>query len=153
MLFYSCSTYLVFQSTAVLTHIRRSNFARPAKIHVSLCNSRRMRFIFTCPKRICTDPEQGKSKKRKRRLGQQDEQKSRDYSGERVIAIDPGRVNIVYAEEKLENGSFKSYKLTRGEYYERCGMIRRNRKTAKWEKTIREEELMYSRHSPQTQVR
>ena len=105
---------------------------------------------FTCPKRICTDPEQGKSKKRKRRLGQQDEQKSRDYSGERVIAIDPGRVNIVYAEEKLENGSFKSYKLTRGEYYERCGMIRRNRKTAKWEKTIREEELTYSRHSPKT---
>ena len=90
---------------------------------------------FTCPKRS---------------RGSSTEEKSRDFSGKRIIAIDPGRVNIVYAEEKLNDGSFKSYKLTRGQYYEACGMKRRNRKTAKWEETIREEELVYSRHSPKT---
>ena len=90
---------------------------------------------FTCPKRSPGSPT---------------EEKSRDFSGKRIIAIDPGRVNIVYAEEKLNDGSFKSYKLTRGQYYEACGMKRRNRKTAKWEETIREEELVYSRHSPKT---
>ena len=90
---------------------------------------------FTCPKKTPGDPT-GKE--------------SRDFSGKRIIAIDPGRVNIVYAEEKLHDGSFKSYKLTRGQYYEASGMKRRNRKTAKWEETIREEELVYSRRSPKT---
>ena len=90
---------------------------------------------FTCPKRTPGGPS---------------EEKSRNFSGQRIISIDPGRVNIVYAEEKLADGSFKSYKLTRGQYYEACGMKRRNRKTAKWEETIREEELVHSRHSPKT---
>ena len=45
----------------------------------------------------------------------------------RVIAIDPGRVNIVYAEEKLPDGSFKTYKLTRGQYYETCKFKETNR--------------------------
>ena len=86
----------------------------------------------------------------KRTQGSPTEEKSHDFSGERIIAIDPGRVNIVYAEEKIADGCFKSYKLTRGQYYEASGMKRRIRKTAKWEETIREEELVYSRHSPKT---
>ena len=90
---------------------------------------------FACPKRTPSNPT---------------EEKSRDFSGEKIIANDLGRVNIVYAEEKLPDGSFKSYKLTRGQYYEECGLNMGNRKTAKWEKTIGEEELVYSRHSPKT---
>ena len=53
----------------------------------------------------------------------------------RVIAIDPGRVNIVYAEEKLPDGSFKTYKLTRGQYYETCGFKEANRLSKKWQET------------------
>ena len=84
---------------------------------------------FTCPKRTAGDPVE-------------------DLSGQRVIAIDQGRVNIVHTEEKLAEDSFRCYKLTRGRYYEACGMKRRIRKTAKWEQTISAEQLLYSEHSP-----
>ena len=89
---------------------------------------------FTCPKKTsATDGGQ-----------------PRDYTQERVIAIDPGRVNIVYAEEKLPDGSYKTYKLTRGQYYESCGMKRTNRRSKKWFEEIKNEESKFSEHSPRT---
>lgn len=69
---------------------------------------------------------------------------------DRVIAIDPGRSNLVYGVEKLKDNSYKTYKLTRGEYYTNAGMKTANRKSAKWEKDIHNEELIYRQHSLKT---
>ena len=50
-----------------------------------------------------------------------------------MIAIDPGWVNIVYAVEKLPNNEFKTFELTRREYYKKTGMNRAKEKCAKWD--------------------
>ena len=46
--------------------------------------------------------------------------------------------------------SFRTYKLTCGEYYERCGFKSRIHKTAKWQAKIQEEELTFSQNSRKT---
>jgi hypothetical protein len=71
-------------------------------------------------------------------------------SNNRVIAIDPGRSNLIFGVEKLENGSTKTYKLTRNEFYTNAGMKTCNRKTAKWEKNIEAAELVFRQHSLKT---
>ena len=63
-----------------------------------------------------------------------------------VIAIDPGRTNIVFAVDT--NG--KIYKMTRGMYYAGAGINTINRKTAKWQADIKEAEDTFRRHSPKT---
>lgn len=68
----------------------------------------------------------------------------------RVIAIDPGRSNLIYGVEKLEDGTTKTYKLTRNQFYTDAGMKTCNRKTAKWEKDIEEAELLFRQHSLKT---
>lgn len=67
---------------------------------------------------------------------------------ERVIAIDPGRVNILYAVEKLLNGSILKYRLTRGLYYSSSGINDRIKKTKGWQKSIEAEENLFSLVSP-----
>ena len=67
-----------------------------------------------------------------------------------MIAIDPGRVNIVYAEEKLPDGSFKTYKLTRGQYYETCKFKETNRLSKKWQEKIAEEQKVFNEFSRKT---
>ena len=74
----------------------------------------------------------------------------RDFNGERVIAIDPGRVNIAYAEEKLPDGSFKTYKLTRRRYYAEGGIKHFNQLSDKWLKPLETENAECSMHSPKT---
>ena len=69
---------------------------------------------------------------------------------ERVIAIDPGRTNLMFGVEELSDGKTKSYKLTRGEYYTSAGMKTANRKAAKWEADIAEAELIFRQTSPKT---
>ena len=91
---------------------------------------------FTCPKKTSAPGGDGDL--------------PRDYARERIIAIDPGRVNIVYAEEKLPDGSFKAYKLTRGQYYESCGMKRTNRRSKKWLEAVENEQKIFSEYSPRT---
>lgn len=71
-------------------------------------------------------------------------------SDNRVIAIDPGRSNLMFGVEKLQDGSTKTYKLTRNEFYTNAGMKTCNRKTAKWEKDIESEELIFRQHSLKT---
>lgn len=71
-------------------------------------------------------------------------------SNNRVIAIDPGRSNLMFGVEKLEDGSTKTYKLTRNEFYTNAGMKTCNRKTAKWEKDIEAAELVFRQHSLKT---
>jgi hypothetical protein len=71
-------------------------------------------------------------------------------SNNRVIAIDPGRSNLMFGVEKREDGSTKTYKLTRNEFYTNAGMKTCNRKTAKWEKDIESAELLFRQHSLKT---
>lgn len=68
----------------------------------------------------------------------------------RVIAIDPGRKNLVFGVEQLPNGKVQTYKLTRASYYFSSGMIERKRRTAKWQADIREEELVFGQVSSKT---
>ena len=63
-----------------------------------------------------------------------------------MIAIDPGRTNIVFAVDT--NG--KIYKMTRGMYYAGAGINTIIRKTAKWQADIKEAEDTFRRHSPKT---
>ena len=71
-------------------------------------------------------------------------------SNNRVISIDPGRSNLIFGVEKLEDDSTKTYKLTRNEFYTNAGMKTYIRKTVKWEKDIEEAEFMFRQHSLKT---
>lgn len=68
----------------------------------------------------------------------------------RVIAIDPGRSNIIYGVERLGNGTLKKYKLTRSQYYTEVGMKTAKRRSAHWESKIEQEELVFRKISPKT---
>ena len=65
----------------------------------------------------------------------------------RVVAIDPGRVNIFYGVEKNEDGSLKTYKLTRGQYYCESGTTKANKITKIWQKNIQNELIKLSKVS------
>lgn len=69
---------------------------------------------------------------------------------QRVIAIDPGRTNIVFGVERLDDSTLKTYKLTRTQYYFSAGMNRRKRKTAGWQRSIQAEEQIFSAYSPKS---
>lgn len=51
----------------------------------------------------------------------------------RVIAIDPGRSNLIVGVEK-KNDDHQIYKLTRNAYYTSAGMKTMNKKASVWEK-------------------
>ena len=51
--------------------------------------------------------------------------------GDRVVAVDPGRVNIVYAVEMFPDRP-KVYRLTRGQYYAESGVNAANVQTKRW---------------------
>jgi hypothetical protein len=69
---------------------------------------------------------------------------------QRLIAIDPGRTNIMFGVERLSDDTLKTYKLTRKEYYFSTGMNRRKRKASKWQENIQAEEQTFSIYSPKT---
>eukprot|EP00624_Nannochloropsis_granulata_P001739 evm.model.NODE_18525_length_10442_cov_17.100555.1 len=51
-----------------------------------------------------------------------------------IVAIDPGRVNLVAA---LDSSIHKTGRLTRGKYYSKAGINRQNEKTTLWEIPLR----------------
>ena len=53
----------------------------------------------------------------------------------RLIAIDPGRENIYYGVEVLNN-EVRSYVLTRKQYYQEAGMLNARKNVHKWHKSI-----------------
>ena len=55
----------------------------------------------------------------------------------RLIAIDPGRENIYYGVEVL-NDEVRSYVLTRKRYYQEAGMLNARKNVQKWHKSIRQ---------------
>lgn len=61
-----------------------------------------------------------------------------DYSleGKRVLGCDPGRTVILQMVEELPDGTFKSYRLTRSQYYQESGIFQARKRTENWTKTI-----------------
>lgn len=55
---------------------------------------------------------------------------------DRVVGIDPGRSNIIFAVEQNEDGSFKRWILTRKRYYADAGIYSARRKTKTWSESI-----------------
>ena len=78
---------------------------------------------------------------------QKNNNKGKTQATERVIAIDPGRVNLVYA---IEDDGETIHKLTKKTYYAKSGINTLKRKTSVWEKRIRHEEKIFSEFSPRT---
>lgn len=90
--------------------------------------------------------------KRKRKTGTKDEQAAAPPvdPGDRVIAIDPGRVNLVYGVERLPEGGVKTYQLTRRAYYHGGHIFKARRHTQRWNRAIRDELDVLSAASPRT---
>ena len=70
--------------------------------------------------------------------------------GQRVIAIDPGRTNLIYGVEKLPDGNIKTYKLSRHSYYNQSGMKKARIKNQKWQNEIKTEEDIFKQVSLKT---
>ena len=68
----------------------------------------------------------------------------------RVIANDPGRTNIFYGAEKMEDESIKTYKFTRNEYYHKAGIAKAKKKTERWNEPIQPFLNELSENSPKT---
>ena len=68
----------------------------------------------------------------------------------RVIAIDPGKTNLIYGVEDLGNNKYKKYVLTRKTYYNQSGMTKANKKAKTWEKQIEQEEKKFAEISLKT---
>jgi hypothetical protein len=62
-----------------------------------------------------------------------------EYLTGRVIGVDPGRSNILFASEVLPNGTIKSYRLTRAQYYKEAGINEAKKHTEKWQRSIQAE--------------
>ena len=50
----------------------------------------------------------------------------------RVIAVDPGRVNLICGVEKLADGTYKNYNLSQGQYYHDSHMSLNTRRRQRW---------------------
>lgn len=74
----------------------------------------------------------------------------RRTENDRIIAIDPGRNNLLYGVEEKQDGTIKTYKLTKKEYYNKCGFNQSKEKADNWEKNIAEEERFFRLISPKT---
>jgi len=66
----------------------------------------------------------------------------------RIVGNDPGRVNIFYMAEELEDGSYRYYKLTRSQYYRESGAKDAIEKTNRWHTGIQNELQRLSESSP-----
>ena len=75
---------------------------------------------------------------------------SKPTAPSRVIAIDPGRVNLIFGVERLPEGNLKTYKLTRKTYYNQSGMKKAKERSARWEKMIDQEEKIFRKISLKT---
>ncbi|PNH02916.1 hypothetical protein TSOC_011071 [Tetrabaena socialis] len=65
----------------------------------------------------------------------------------RIVVIDPGRTNIIYAVEVTPDG-VKIYRLTRAQYYQESGVERGKQQAANWLRGTKEELTKLSAASP-----
>jgi transposase len=59
--------------------------------------------------------------------------------GKRVIGVDPGRTNIFFMTEELPTGRFKSYSLSRKQYYAESGIFAARTQSEKWNNQVKTE--------------
>jgi hypothetical protein len=69
------------------------------------------------------------------------------FENDRIIGQDPGRVNLFSGSEKLENGSWKKYSLTKSHFYEKSGIKDLNRKSKRWNLKLKSELEQLSKFS------
>ncbi len=74
---------------------------------------------------------------------------------DRIIGIDPGRSNIIFAVEKLEGiynykYNYKYWRLTRSQYYNESGITAARKHTMQWSKSINNELQVLSKASPKS---
>lgn len=73
-----------------------------------------------------------------------------DTESTRVLANDPGRCNIFYVVEKRRDGEFKSWRLTRRQYYNESGSNEAQRRASRWQAGLRMHVEELSVSSPRT---
>lgn len=56
----------------------------------------------------------------------------------RVIGIDPGRSNLVFAAEVLPGGAIQTRRLTRKQYYREAGIMDARAQTLRWQRELKE---------------
>lgn len=85
-------------------------------------------------------------------LREQQSTKRQKHQHERVISVDPGRSNLVYAYEKTPDGKEKKYKVTRNQYYRETGKDNLNVLNAKWNHENKSLNDVLAKHSLKTVV-
>ena len=65
-----------------------------------------------------------------------------------VLGVDPGRTNIYYASKELSDGSIRSYKLSRKQYYVESGMVNAQENSKVWNQGIRDKLQILSENTP-----
>jgi hypothetical protein len=68
----------------------------------------------------------------------------------RVIAIDPGRSNLLYGVEVKKDGTKKTYRLTKRQYYADSHFTKNKRKNERWNKEISNILEEWNKTSPKT---
>lgn len=51
----------------------------------------------------------------------------------RLVAMDPGRVDLVYGVERLEDGKYRTYHLSRKQYYSEAGVMNARKQSQLWQ--------------------
>lgn len=59
------------------------------------------------------------------------------HKDDRVIGVDPGRSNIFYCAEPDTDGKFRTFVLTRQQYYNDSGIFKARKQTEQWTKGIK----------------
>ena len=67
---------------------------------------------------------------------------------DRVIGNDPGRTNIFYMAEELEDGTVRKYRLTRSHYYQQSGATLAIQRSNRWNLEVKEELQKLASNSP-----
>ena len=78
-----------------------------------------------------------------------DKQEIKDKD-ERVIAIDPGRTNLIYGVEEIGNNKFVTYKLTKKQYYNDAHFTRNKKKLENYNKNVEELTTELTKYSSKT---
>lgn len=60
------------------------------------------------------------------------------FENKRVIGCDPGRANIAYMVEKMDDGKMKEYVFTQKQYYQETGINKINKQIKRWNREIKD---------------
>lgn len=69
---------------------------------------------------------------------------------DRILGVDPGRINIYSVVERKEDGTYEQRRFTRKQYYEESGIIKANKKSRKWNEVNQSIYDQLAVHDPKT---